>query len=506
MRRYNKKDQEYQREFFKRLFKNINLKNEKLVFNRIFGKTIWLILPEGELLNISKDCFGLCNSLKDLKGWSLCRSNLIKIVNKARKSLQLEKFVCPWDLRGFCLPIVEGDKLYGFVLLCHIERELPDKLLPIFAAFTKAVVKDVQKELELSKLYSTIRPRAIALSTIHTVHRLIGSTLDLDELLPRIARLSLQVLRARYCSIMLLDPTKKNLVSKATVNLGKKSFPQRKLKLGKGTEGMVAKTASFLLKPSCLAVPLIDESVIGVISVRHKQNSRPFNEFDQEILITLAEQAVIAIKNAQLYEEQEKVMLGSIESLATILDTRAPYAYTHTDAFVKLVLGIAEEIELDDEQLRSLKFASLLHDAGKIGIPEEILSKPSKLTGKEYRIIKRHPIKGVRIVKPLSIGVLKPVIPIILHHHEKYDGTGYPSGLKAGQIPIGARIMAIADTFEAMVSLRPYRIATSIPQAIEEIKHKAGTQFDPKVVRAFLRAIKRKEIKDSINRIAYGSR
>jgi HD-GYP domain-containing protein (c-di-GMP phosphodiesterase class II) len=156
---------------------------------------------------------------------------------------------------------------------------------------------------------------------------------------------------------------------------------------------------------------------------------------------------------------------------------------------------------LDEKQIESLKYASLLHDAGKVDIPLDILTKTTKLTPGEYKIIKRHPVKGAQILRPLQI--LRPVIPIIMHHHEKYNGTGYPSRLKKGQIPEGARIMAVADAFEAMVYGRPYRERMDINSALREIKKKSGTQFDPKVVEAFLRIAKKINTKKYLSRYKY---
>jgi HD-GYP domain-containing protein (c-di-GMP phosphodiesterase class II) len=145
-------------------------------------------------------------------------------------------------------------------------------------------------------------------------------------------------------------------------------------------------------------------------------------------------------------------------------------------------------MRLDEKQIKSLKYASMLHDAGKVDIPLAILTKTTKLTPKELSIIQRHPLRSAEILRPLQI--LKPVIPIIMHHHEKYDGSGYPSRLKENKIPIGARVMAVADAFEAMVYGRPYRERVTFDAAIREIKKKSGTQFDPRVVEAFLKAVK----------------
>jgi putative nucleotidyltransferase with HDIG domain len=204
--------------------------------------------------------------------------------------------------------------------------------------------------------------------------------------------------------------------------------------------------------------------------------------------MTMAEQAMIGVKSLQLYEEQQKIILNSIKSLITLLDARIPQEYTHSPYFNRLVERLAQEMNLDDKQIDSLKYASLLHDAGKIDVPMQILTKTTKLTPKEFTIIQRHPVMGAQMLRPFA--ALRPVIPIIMHHHEKYDGTGYPSRLKKGQIPIGARVMAVADAFEAMVYGRPYRERMDVDRAIREIKNKSGTQFDPKVVDAFLRIAK----------------
>ena len=153
---------------------------------------------------------------------------------------------------------------------------------------------------------------------------------------------------------------------------------------------------------------------------------------------------------------------------------------------------MGRELHLNTEGLRNLHYAAILHDAGQIAFPDELFTKTDKLTGKEYSIIKRHPHKGVSIIKHLDF--LKPVVPIILHHHENYDGSGYPRGLKAEKIPLGARIMAVASTFSTMTTKRPYRQELGIQAAIAEIKKNSGIQFDPHLVRVFLKIIRNNEI------------
>ncbi len=329
----------------------------------------------------------------------------------------------------------------------------------------------------------------LALSTIHMVYRLVNSTYNLKELLLRLAKLICQILGAEYSQIILLDPAKKHCILKAIVSPRKKIILEKKCKISNGMEGRVIRTGASRLKGRTLATPLVGEDICGAVVLKRKSSEKVFDLFDQELLMSICEQAVTAIRNLQLYEEQQKIVLGSIKSLVMLLDKKVPWVYTHSAMFSSIVIDLAQEMHLSEAEILCLKYASLLHDAGKIDIPLEILTKTTKLTSHEYGIIKSHPQKGAEIIKPLEI--LKPVIPIILYHHEKFDGTGYPSGLKKGQIPLAARVMSVVDAFEAMVSGRPYKDTVSINEALDELKRNSGTQFDPQIVNAFLGLVKK---------------
>ena len=501
-----KNNEEYQRELFDRLKKSISLKKEEECFGVCLNSALWWLIdqPDPKLSYMKRLILGTCPFLKgpDSKKKNSCVNMLWNIVKKCGRARALIRFECIEGLHGFVYPILQGDKLYGYIGTCYTKKDVPRQVIDIFAAFTDAIVREVQKELELSKLYETIRPRAIALSTVHTVHRLIGSTLDMNELLPRVARLSLQIIRANRCSIKLVDYTRKLLLPKVTIDLREKKSRLKKIKIGRWSPGKAVKYGRPIRDKNHMATPLIDEDVIGVITLYDKVDKKPFTSFDQEIMSTLSEQAVIAIKNAQLYKEQEKLTVGVIKSLATIVSTRAKGTYLPRASFLRIANLIGQRMRMSNRELKEIEYAVLLHDAGQLVVPDEVLTKPAKLTGREYNLVKEHPIMCAEILKPMK--ALKGVVLLILHHHENYDGSGYPKGLKKDQIPLGARIMGAVSAFEAMIVKRPYRTTRSIDAAIEEMKANSGTQFDPKVVQALSEIVSRQDIRSMLAKERYG--
>lgn len=190
----------------------------------------------------------------------------------------------------------------------------------------------------------------------------------------------------------------------------------------------------------------------------------------------------------RLYEDLRSTYMRTIKVLAHAIDARDHYTHSHSENVARYAVAIAEELRLSAKEIEIIREACELHDLGKIGVEDSILLKPSSLTEEEWRQIKRHPIMAVEILEPLTF--LNGVTDLVKQHHEHYDGTGYPDNRKGDEILLGARIIHLADAYDAMISARAYRKTPfSKEEAILEIKKNNGTQFDPKVVEAFLRIV-----------------
>lgn len=379
------------------------------------------------------------------------------------------------------------------------EKQVKDWIKP-FENFLTTHVELAYKNFELNNFYETVHPRALALSTMHSVHRVISSSLRLPELLPRIGRLSAQVLKARGCSIMLVDPAREYLLPYFSFGENSKMIHRQRVKIGRGVPGHIAKTGEFHLTRQSIGVPFIEDDVVGVLMLWDKIENHPFTKTDLEILKSLSEQAVVAIKNAQLYEETEQLTLGSIQTINELLELNLEEKRKQDPVVGEVMIEIGKEMGLSGKELTHLSRAILLLDTGTLALPKKIWRKKGRLTKKEFEEIKRIPLKGASILR--SISSLKPAIPIILHQRERYDGKGYPLKLKGEEIPVGARIVSVVDSFIAMVSERTYRSTMSFEEGVTEIEKHSGTQFDPQVVSCFLRVIHRKEIADRLRTLA----
>ncbi|MCK5533591.1 HD-GYP domain-containing protein, partial [bacterium] len=245
---------------------------------------------------------------------------------------------------------------------------------------------------------------------------------------------------------------------------------------------------------SMLCIPLkVGHKIVGVIEVINKKKKGSFTADDIRICSSLAGQSAMAIEKAKLYRDLEDLFLSTIKSIAEAIDAKDPYTRGHCERIRKYTVLIAEKFGFSEKEKRNIEIAALLHDVGKIGVPEAVLTKEGTLTEKEWKKIKKHPVMGEQILS--SIKQLEEVLPVIRHHQERFDGSGYPDKLEGNDIPLASRIIAVVDSFDAMTSERPYRRNSfSDEMALKEIEIKAGSQFDPQCVQAFL-IIYQKELK-----------
>ncbi|MCX7919365.1 MAG: GAF domain-containing protein [bacterium] len=407
---------------------------------------------------------------------------------------------------AMCVPLLYKEKLIGLI---HVDTFSQRN------AFTEEDLKLLSGianqsaiALENAQLYSRTQQQIKELSALLEVSRAISANLNTDIVLQMIMRYSLHLLRAETGSIMLLDESTGELSIKAAVGLNEEIVTTERRKLGEGIAGYVAASATPVLLRNglqdsqfrnikkresvkdALCVPLTYQGkVLGVISVNNRIGEQTFQDKDLELLSTFAAQAAIAIHNAQLYSYLREIYVSTIKAFAAAIEARDPYTRGHSERIARFAVAIAQELQLDSEQLDIIRDASLLHDIGKIGVRESILQKPTSLNDEEYLEMQRHAVLGMQILQ--SIPTLKPLLSIIHHHQEKFDGTGYPDKLAGESIPLGARIIAVADAYEAMISDRPYRPARTMKQAIKELKKYSGTQFDPKIVSTFIQILER---------------
>jgi len=358
-----------------------------------------------------------------------------------------------------------------------------------------------------------LKRRVYYFSSLLNVSSAITSEINLNDVLEIIVKKTQEITATDICSLRLLE--KGWLVPKASVGHSDEYLRrQKKLRVGESLAGLAVMDkrmvmanlnqdklhieADLIRKEGMnvfLCVPLmIKEKIIGTLSVYSKRKITHISQDAKDFMSFLAEQCAIALENARLYDEAKETYISSIAALSSAIDARDEYTAGHSEEVAEYAVALGKELGFSSERLRILRYAALLHDIGKIGIPDHILLKPSSLTDPEWKIMKTHPRRGEDILKPFRF--LEDAVIFVKQHQEKYDGTGYPDGLKDKKISLEARILSVVDAYQAMTSRRSYRSAYSHREAVKELKDKSGTQFDPVIVDAFLRVLKGKSQKD----------
>jgi HD-GYP domain-containing protein (c-di-GMP phosphodiesterase class II) len=344
------------------------------------------------------------------------------------------------------------------------------------------------------------------LELLYNVSKTIGSVPRMTRLLEQIIEMTQKALHASAASIMLVQNNEHELFFEAASGPVEKVLKHVKVNSRHSIAGQVLSTGKPLIvndvkrndnflknideftgfiTKSLICVPLVTyQKIIGVLEVINKLDGSSFEESDLHVVVPVAMTAAMAIENTKLHQKVLNAYKNTIETLAEAIDSKELYSRGHSQRIKELSLMVGESLKLSPEEMETLEYASILHDIGKIAVDSDILNKPGSLTPTERNIVQTHPIAGANLLK--KIPFLEKASELVLYHHERYDGTGYPGRLKGEDIPQGARIIAMVDAFDTMTTARSYRSALDTGSAIKELQNAAGTQFCPIAVKAFV--------------------
>jgi HD-GYP domain-containing protein (c-di-GMP phosphodiesterase class II) len=227
------------------------------------------------------------------------------------------------------------------------------------------------------------------------------------------------------------------------------------------------------------------ESILGVLYV-DSHSVHEFSEAELELLAAIGNQAGVALHRARLMADMERLFLDVMKAIAAIIDAKDGYTHRHSERVAAFSVRLARQLGLSTDDRAVVELSALLHDVGKIGVPDAILNKPGKLTPEEFAEMRRHPAHGAAILSNIQSQKVNNLLPGVKHHHERWDGKGYPDGLKGEDIPLLGRILGVADFLDALSSDRAYRKGNTIEEVVEMVKEQAGQAFDPAIVEALV--------------------
>ncbi len=363
---------------------------------------------------------------------------------------------------------------------------------------------------ELFNLSSEIVRNYEELALLYDLSIKLSAQADLERICEIVADEVQSVLPVKNLSILLVDAKTGVLRSKIAVGRDGCRHPPFELDPAQGISGRVAQTGQPLIIcdvgqdpgfvpvsypiTSLLCVPMtLGRKTMGTINVSDKPDGKEFTTYDLKLILAIAAEAAVALENARLFAEVKDLFLSAVKSLVMAIDAKDPYTHLHSLRVSEVAAILSEELGLPALEVEQIKLAGLLHDVGKIGVPEQVLLKPDKLTPHEWEAMKQHPLHSVHILE--QVKQFSHLVKWVRHEHEHYDGTGYPDRLKGDAIPLSSRIIAVADAFDAITSDRYYRKGRSEAVAVDVLQKDSGIQFDPEVIRAFVSAYQKGRFK-----------
>jgi len=411
-----------------------------------------------------------------------------------------------------CLPIMTQNEIIGVL---NVESTEGDAYSRGDRRLLQTLAGQLATSIERTRLFNTVNQQLSRLQSLRTIDRAISSSLDLNVTLNIILNQTLSQLEVDAACVLLLDPDSHTLQYQKGKGFTTNAIHKIYQRLGVGLGGRVAMGKDPVHVPNLTEITISRERIRltqeeqfmfycglpliskgkpqGILELYHR-SSKPINKDWMEYAELLSGQAAIALDNAKLFEELQKTNLSltqaydsTLAGWAKALELRDHDTEGHSQRVTGLTLKLAREMGLDESQLPNIKRGALLHDIGKMAIPDHILQKEGDLTEEEWTEIKRHPEYAKQMLQ--NIHFLQDVMDIPVYHHERWDGSGYPQGLERENIPLSARIFAVVDVWDALTSDRPYRKAWSEEAAYHHILKQSGSHFDPQVVSAFKRVI-----------------
>ena len=354
------------------------------------------------------------------------------------------------------------------------------------------LINKIKKAYENKKLKQEV-VELKQLISIYDSSRFFSTTLDHDEIVNKLDEILTGNFGLEGYFIKLFTKSlslKKNLLPEFDKFINSECTYKKAIMVFQTDEAEISKMKFNGKDFSIYKQPLYTNDGLWGIFFTYKTGSNSFNDIDSKMLSIYLSQFSIALQNSFSFEDISKGYFETISSLSQAVDAKDHYTRGHSENVKDLSLMIVDEMKMSEDFREKIMYAGLLHDIGKIGVPTDIIIKPDRLTDKEFEEIKKHPIYGKDILEPIEF--LGDVPYYVLYHHEKLDGTGYPFGLMGSEIPLGAKILQVADSYDAMTTDRSYRKRRSTLLAIEELDRCSGTQFDAEIVSAFKSVLKKK--------------
>jgi len=384
----------------------------------------------------------------------------------------------------------------------------------LFALVRNASRELIRRNEENVRLFEAEQTRRAELAALYDLARALANTLDFDTILNLVVRATAETVQVTFARFALIEDGECVVraayplrVVNRDLEVGRRdpvaAYPycQRVLKqnapivLRANSPDLSEqeREALFLeIAQSLCLVPLrVSERPLGLLMLgeMRREEREPFSDDKIRLARSIGDQAASALHRAELFDELERAYLQTVLALAQAMDAKDTYTADHAQRLAAMALAVAREMGMSPRELEDLRYGAILHDVGKIGVPDAILQKPAKLDADEWARMRQHPAIGAQILAPLPR--LAGAARVVRHHHERYDGSGYPDGLAGEAIPVGARILTVVDSYSAIRDARVYKAARSREEAIAELRKHAGTQFDPHIVETFLRLLAR---------------